>query len=77
MEELELSTTEYMWEHSKGYYTTMTRIKSLNIQGIGKGRSKEQSFASAYGEFMERLQNIAFYRFTNVVPDGTKLKLYT
>lgn len=68
LEELNLFTTEvYHSQENKNFYScrielSNTSLKRLNIGTNGKGLSPEYALASAYGEFMERLQNNFLFR---------------
>lgn len=44
------------------YYSINLKVPDINIGTNGKGVSYELALASAYGEFMERLQNQVLYR---------------
>lgn len=46
-------------------YAAYLRVKDTPFYTNGKGTSKEQAIAGAYGELMERLQNRVFFRFNN------------
>lgn len=46
-----------------GYYSVMLSVIGTAIFSNGKGTSYEYALASAYGELVERLQNMTFMRF--------------
>lgn len=59
----ELLPIETNWFNSvEGFYSIHLQLPRLNIYSNGKGVSNEYALASAYGEFMERLQNQVAYR---------------
>ncbi|WP_164509039.1 YcaO-like family protein [Clostridium rectalis] len=54
---------EANWFNSvDGFYSVNLKLPSLDIFTNGKGVTNEYALASAYGEFMERLQNQMIYR---------------
>ncbi|MBV7273213.1 YcaO-like family protein [Clostridiaceae bacterium UIB06] len=54
---------ETNWFNSiDGFYSIHLQLPRLNVFSNGKGVNSEYSLASAYGEFMERLQNQVIYR---------------
>lgn len=62
LKDLGLIPVEQMWYNSvKGYNSVNLRIPNTNIFTNGKGINCEFALASAYGEFMERLQNQILY----------------
>ncbi|EJO5348005.1 YcaO-like family protein [Clostridium botulinum] len=54
---------ESSWFNSvDGFYSVNLKLPNLDIFSNGKGVNNEYALASAYGEFMERLQNQVIYR---------------
>ena len=63
--ELGLLTVETLWMNSvEGYYSVSIEIENTNLMTNGKGTSRQYALASAYGEMMERLENMATYRLS-------------
>ncbi len=58
LSELNILTTEEWKQDIEGYYSLNLSVIGANIFSNGKGTSYEYAMASAYGEFMERLQNL-------------------
>jgi ribosomal protein S12 methylthiotransferase accessory factor len=59
-------TLERNWKNSvSGFYSVSVYIEGTNIVSNGKGKTAEFALASAYGELMERLQNMAYFRLSN------------
>lgn len=57
-------TVEDWANPSKGCYWVNLRIANTNLFTNGKGTSEIFALASAYGELMERLQNLVIFRFS-------------
>lgn len=55
--DLQIETEEKTSREVEGLYSSKVTIKNTNIGTNGKGLSEDYSLASAYGEFIERLQN--------------------
>jgi len=74
LSDLGIFTVETNWKNSaKGFYSVSVMIPGTNISTNGKGTTAEYALASAYGEFMERLQNQSFFRLaTDVSPSAFK-----
>lgn len=65
-----LMTTESNWKNSaEGFYSVSVSIEGTNISSNGKGTTAQFALASAYGELMERLQNMAYFRLSYDVSD--------
>lgn len=61
--EMGLLTVETSWKNSvNGFYSVSVTIDNTDLMTNGKGTSVEFALASAYGEMMERLQNLCNYR---------------
>lgn len=61
--ELGILTSETNWKNSAdGFYSVRVSVENTNLGTNGKGTTQEYALASAYGEFMERLQNGAFLK---------------
>ncbi len=62
---LNILTKEENWKNStKGFYSVTVRIVGTDICSNGKGTNSKYALASAYGELMERLQNMTYFRFS-------------
>ncbi|MBP2642739.1 MAG: hypothetical protein H6Q67_626 [Firmicutes bacterium] len=62
---LGLLTVETSWKNSvDGFYSVSVAIENTDITTNGKGTSSEYALASAYGELMERVQNLVNYRLS-------------
>lgn len=62
---LGLLTVETTWRNSvQGYYSVSVVVENTDLMTNGKGTSVEFALASAYGEMMERLQNLCNYRLS-------------
>lgn len=62
---LDILTTESEWKNSaNGFYSVRVSVENTNLGTNGKGVTKEYALASAYGEFMERLQNGTFFKLS-------------
>jgi ribosomal protein S12 methylthiotransferase accessory factor len=60
---LNILTVETGWKNSAdGFYSVTVTIRNTSLATNGKGTTYEYALASAYAEFMERLQNQAFFR---------------
>lgn len=53
----------------KGIYSVNLRVPGLKMMTNGKGVTEEYALASAYGEFMERLQNQVIYKHYGFDPE--------
>ncbi|CUH97206.1 hypothetical protein P22_3333 [Propionispora sp. 2/2-37] len=63
--EMGLLTVETSWKNSvNGFYSVSVMIDNTDLLTNGKGTSVEFALASAYGEMMERLQNLCHYRLS-------------
>lgn len=63
--EMGLLTVETAWKNSvNGFYSVSVMIDNTDLLTNGKGTSVEFALASAYGEMMERLQNLCNYRLS-------------
>ncbi|WP_371380252.1 YcaO-like family protein [Sporomusa aerivorans] len=63
--EMGLLTVETSWKNSvNGFYSVSVQIDNTDLLTNGKGTSVEFALASAYGEMMERLQNLCNYRLS-------------
>lgn len=63
--EMGLLTVETSWKNSvNGFYSVSVMIDNTDLITNGKGTSVEFALASAYGEMMERLQNLCYYRLS-------------
>lgn len=61
---LHISVLEDTSETCSGIYSTRLTVEGLGFGCNGKGFSRDQSRASAYAEFIERLQNQALFKFS-------------
>lgn len=60
-----LLTVESSWKNSvNGFYSVSVTIENTELMTNGKGTSVEFALASAYGEMMERVQNLCHYRLS-------------
>lgn len=71
--ENDINIKEITEESSGIYYTRLTTIYSF-IGSNGKGFSKEQSIASAYGELIERISNNSLIKFLQPLDNESKNK---
>ena len=56
---------EKAWRNSlQGFYSVSVNIAGTDLSVNGKGTSHEYALASAYGELMERLQNLCTFRLS-------------
>lgn len=55
--------TETWFDSFHGLYSVALVVDGTDFYTCGKGTDKIYALASAYGEIMERLQNLAFFRF--------------
>lgn len=63
--EMGLLTVETSWKNSvNGFYSVSVMIENTELITNGKGTSIEFALASAYGEMMERVQNLCHYRLS-------------
>lgn len=63
--QMNIMPTEIDWKNSaQGYFSLRLSIPDTNLGTNGKGSTYEYALASAYGEFMERLQNFAQFRLS-------------
>lgn len=67
---VQIETVEKTTRVFNGLYYSRINIKNTHIGTTGKGLNKDYSLASAYGEFMERLQN----DFLLILPSEFKRK---
>lgn len=64
LQDIGISVIEDIWDNPlEGFYYVSLRIVGTYIRTIGKGTDPEYALASAYGEFMERLQNQVLYHY--------------
>lgn len=68
-EELGVLTVEDWLNPLEGFYSVNLRATEVPIFSNGKGVTRELALASAYGEFMERLQNLMLYDTLRFGPD--------
>ncbi|WP_461207173.1 YcaO-like family protein [Clostridium sp. DL1XJH146] len=62
---LNILTKEENWKNSvRGFHSVTVRIIGTDISSNGKGTTSEYALASGYGELMERLQNMTYFRFS-------------
>jgi ribosomal protein S12 methylthiotransferase accessory factor len=62
---LGLLTVETTWRNSvDNFYSVSVAVENTDLTTNGKGTSSEFALASAYGELMERVQNLANYRLS-------------
>ena len=61
---LGLFTSERWFTPISGLYSIHLSVIGTSIYSNGKGSTPEYALASAYGELLERLQNLAFYRIS-------------
>lgn len=73
---LGILTSETNWKNSAdGFYSVRVSIENTNLGTNGKGTTQEYALASAYGEFMERLQNGAFFKLaTDISQEALEYK---
>lgn len=65
LSKINLLPIEGLWKNStKGYYSVSLCIPNTSITSNGKGTSHVFALASAYGELMERVQNLAPFRLS-------------
>lgn len=57
-----ISVEEIWYENLGNLYSLALQIEKTDFRTFGKGTSKEFALASAYGEMLERLQNMSFFR---------------
>ncbi|GAA0178671.1 hypothetical protein SH2C18_16830 [Clostridium sediminicola] len=70
LSDIGLLTIESNWKNSaNGFYSVSVSIEGTSISSNGKGTTAEFALASAYGELMERLQNMAYFRLSNDMSD--------
>lgn len=62
--DLGLLTSEQWFTPVNGLYSLHLSVIGTSIYSNGKGSSPEFALASAYGELLERMQNLAFYRIS-------------
>ncbi|MDT8899913.1 hypothetical protein [Anaeroselena agilis] len=56
---------ERAWRNSlQGFFSVSVNIAGTDLSVNGKGTSCEYALASAYGELMERLQNLCTFRLS-------------
>lgn len=63
--ENDIFVTEDWTVNEVGLFSVNLKIEGTNLTVNGKGTTKAFSLASAYGELVERLQNLAFFRFNS------------
>lgn len=68
-EELGVLTVENWLNPLEGFYSVNVRSTQVPMFSNGKGVTRELALASAYGEFMERLQNLMLYDTVRFGPD--------
>lgn len=68
-EELGMLPLETWLNPLEGFYSVNLRSAKVPVFSNGKGVTKELALASAYGEFMERLQNLMLYDTMRFGPD--------
>lgn len=59
LDDLGICTIEKWFEPVNGLYSLQVSIKGTGIKTNGKGTAPENALASAYAEFIERVQNLA------------------
>lgn len=74
--EIGILTSETNWKNSAdGFYSVRVSVENTNLGTNGKGTTQEYALASAYGEFMERLQNGAFFKLaTDISQEALEYK---
>ena len=60
-------TTEKWCDSIEGVHSVIVRIEDTNIMSNGKGTTKLYALASAYGELIERLSNLAYFRMSSTI----------
>lgn len=65
LNELGVFVSESWLEPIAGVYSVHLTIEHTGIFTNGKSTSKAYALASAYGELLERIQNLAYFRFYN------------
>lgn len=73
-EQLGLLPIESWLNSLEGFYSLNLRCARVPIFSNGKGATRELALASAYGEFMERLQNLILYDTMRFAPDDLRYK---
>ncbi|QUI23574.1 YcaO-like family protein [Vallitalea pronyensis] len=69
--EVGILTTESNWLHTlDGFYSVTLSVDGTTVRTNGKGTTKAYALASAYGELMERLQNLAPFRLSMDFDEG-------
>lgn len=62
--DLNLNTSEQWFTPTEGLYSLHLSVIGTSIYSNGKGSTIEYTLASAYGELLERIQNLTFYRMS-------------
>lgn len=65
LDNLGIYTIEKWFEPVNGLFSLQISIKGTGIKTNGKGTAPEYALASAYAEFIERLQNLALINFSS------------
>lgn len=65
LSKLQIDVTETWLSSVEGIYSVHLKVKNTNIFTNGKGTSKDYALASAYGELMERMQNLLYFRLND------------
>lgn len=63
--DLGMLTTSTWFSPTENLYSVHLKVVGTSIYTNGKGSSEEFALASAYGEMMERIQNLVSYRFSH------------
>lgn len=69
LKKIEIETIEIWGQEITNAYSVIILIKGTRISSNGKGITKELALASGYGELIERLQGMLYFR----ISDGFKL----
>lgn len=65
LNDLSIDTVEKWFEPVHGLFSLQVSIKGTGIRTNGKGTAPEYALASAYAEFIERLQNLALINYAS------------
>lgn len=65
LEKIDVFVIEKWIEPLNGIYSVQLCVEHTGIFSNGKSTSREFALASAYGELLERIQNLAYFRFNN------------
>jgi len=72
LSDLDIMVKEDWLQDIENYYSLNLNVVGTNIFSNGKGTSYEFALASAYGELIERIQNLCFMRFNRGMSDKAK-----